>query len=163
MMVWDRSIATHYRPVTLIDTRPQEQDAPTIGAMREPHEELQSRTQRHGAQEREVRWLRCGREGEEKGRRGRREEEKGLRSSAFRRRGASVDKERKEEKGREEGRKEEKGSALCLPHVEIEEVRCVREEKEGEEEEQKTGRRRGRREGIRENRKEAAVRAAAGR
>ncbi|RWW21535.1 hypothetical protein BHE74_00036051 [Ensete ventricosum] len=43
-------ITTHHHPVTTVDIGPQEQDMPTIGAMREPHEELQIKTQRRGAQ-----------------------------------------------------------------------------------------------------------------
>ncbi|RWW44749.1 hypothetical protein BHE74_00049469 [Ensete ventricosum] len=47
VIAWDRRIAIHHRPVTTVNARPQEQDAPTIRATREPHE-LQIRTQRLG-------------------------------------------------------------------------------------------------------------------
>ncbi|RZR72457.1 hypothetical protein BHM03_00013613 [Ensete ventricosum] len=50
MIAWDHRIVTHHCPVTTADAGPQEQDAPTIGATREPCEELQIRTRRHGAQ-----------------------------------------------------------------------------------------------------------------
>ncbi|RZR93465.1 hypothetical protein BHM03_00021972 [Ensete ventricosum] len=50
MIAWDRRIMAHHRPVTTASAGPQEQNAPTIGAMREPHEELQIRTRRCGAQ-----------------------------------------------------------------------------------------------------------------
>ncbi|RWW02021.1 hypothetical protein GW17_00034912 [Ensete ventricosum] len=49
MTAWDRRILTHHRPVTTTDAGLQEQDAPTIGAIREPREELQIRTRRHEA------------------------------------------------------------------------------------------------------------------
>ncbi|RWW42885.1 hypothetical protein BHE74_00051506 [Ensete ventricosum] len=50
MIAWDHRIVTHHRLVTTSNVGPQEQDAPTIGAMREPPKELQIRTWRHGAQ-----------------------------------------------------------------------------------------------------------------
>ncbi|RRT47148.1 hypothetical protein B296_00001142 [Ensete ventricosum] len=48
MIARDRRIVTHHRVVTTTDAGPQEQDAPTIGTTREPHEELQIRTRRQG-------------------------------------------------------------------------------------------------------------------
>ncbi|RRT85985.1 hypothetical protein B296_00005582 [Ensete ventricosum] len=45
-----RRIVTHHRLVTTTDAGLQEQDVPTIGATREPYEELQIKTQRCGAQ-----------------------------------------------------------------------------------------------------------------
>ncbi|RWW78173.1 hypothetical protein BHE74_00013620 [Ensete ventricosum] len=41
-------IAIHHRLNTATDAGPQEHNAPTIGATREPYEELQIRTQSHG-------------------------------------------------------------------------------------------------------------------
>ncbi|RRT69341.1 hypothetical protein B296_00037515 [Ensete ventricosum] len=45
MIVWDRRIMTHHRLVTTTDTGPQELNIPTIRATKEPHEELQIKTQ----------------------------------------------------------------------------------------------------------------------